>query len=579
MSEKLERSVEERNHTLRDGVSLFYRYWPGTAKRAVVLLHRGHEHSGRLAHVAQELDLPGFSIFAWDARAHGRSGGTQDSSVTMSTFAADLDEFVRHISKDYGIAIEDIAVVAQSVGGVFAAAWAHDYAPPIRCLVLASPAFKVKLYVPFARLGLGFWHAVAGDFFVQSYVTGSALTHDKDRAASYATDPLIKRPISARVLLGLYTTAQRVVEDAQAIQIPTQLLLSGSDWVVHNKPQQEFYDRLGATEKEIHSFPGFYHDTLGEKDRHLPIGKAREFILKHFALPPARHSLLDADKRGYTYEEFETLRKPLPALSLKGLNFGMTRLSMKTSGQYLSKGIGLGVKTGFDSGATLDYVYRNEAQGVTPIGKLVDWFYLNAIGWRGIRVRRKNLEGLIRRAIERVKSQGMPARIVDVAAGHGRYVLDAAAGADHIRLRDFRAENVIDGRKLIAEKGVTATFEQGDAFDRASLAGLDPAPTIGIVSGLYELFPDNSLLRQSLAGLADAIPKGGYLLYTGQPWHPQLEMIARTLTSHRAAGEPWIMRRRTQCELDQLVEEAGFRKVEQRIDEWGIFTVSMAQRQ
>ena len=71
---------------------------------------------------------------------------------------------------------------------------------------------------------------------------------------------------------------------------------------------------------------------------------------------------------------------------------------------------------------------------------------------------------------------------------------------------------------------------------------------------------------------------GGYLIYTGQPWHPQLEMIARTLTSHKAKGEPWIMRRRTQLELDQLVTAAGFRKVEQRVDEWGIFTVSVAER-
>ena len=39
------------------------------------------------------------------------------------------------------------------------------------------------------------------------------------------------------------------------------------------------------------------------------------------------------------------------------------------------------------------------------------------------------------------------------------------------------------------------------------------------------------------------------------------------------------MRRRTQAEMDQLVEKAGFRKLEQRIDEWGIFTVSLARRE
>ena len=81
----------------------------------------------------------------------------------------------------------------------------------------------------------------------------------------------------------------------------------------------------------------------------------------------------------------------------------------------------------------------------------------------------------------------------------------------------------------------------------------------------------------SLKGLSRAVAPGGYLVYTGQPWHPQLELIARTVTSHRD-GKPWIMRRRTQAELDQLVENAGFHKLEQWVDEWGIFTVSLAVR-
>ena len=81
----------------------------------------------------------------------------------------------------------------------------------------------------------------------------------------------------------------------------------------------------------------------------------------------------------------------------------------------------------------------------------------------------------------------------------------------------------------------------------------------------------------SLGGLAQALEPGAYLIYTGQPWHPQLQLIARALTSHRN-GQPWVMRRRTQAEMDKLVAAAGFRKVTQRIDQWGIFSVSLAQR-
>ena len=65
------------------------------------------------------------------------------------------------------IAVEDMAVIAQSVGAVLVAAWAHDYAPNVRCLVLAAPAFSVKLYVPFARAGLGLMRTPARQFLRQ----------------------------------------------------------------------------------------------------------------------------------------------------------------------------------------------------------------------------------------------------------------------------------------------------------------------------------------------------------------------------------------------------------------------------
>jgi hypothetical protein len=214
---------------------------------------------------------------------------------------------------------------------------------------------------------------------------------------------------------------------------------------------------------------------------------------------------------------------------------------------------------------------------------MIDANYLRSIGWRGIRQRKLHIEELLRQAMEEARAAELPVRILDIAAGHGRYVLEAidtsAARPDSILLRDYSDLNVGHGSALILAKGLgsIASFVKGDAFDRSSLAAVAPRPTIGIVSGLYELFPDNARVRASLAGMADAIPSGGFLIYTNQPWHPQLELIARALTSHRG-GAAWVMRRRTQAEMDQLIGEAGFRKIDQRIDEWGIFTVSLARR-
>ncbi len=582
------REAQELSFTTHDGVELFYRHWPASnaegaaSKRAVVMFHRGHEHGGRMAHLVDELQMADFDFFAWDARGHGLSPGERGDSPSFATSVRDVQTFIDHIASHHDLAAEDIAVLAQSVGAVVVATWAHDYAPKIRALVLASPAFKVKLYVPFARLGLRLMRALRGNFFVNSYVKAKYLSHDPERIASFNNDPLIARPISVNMLLGLYDAAERVVTDAQAIQIPTQLLISGADFVVQRKPQQQFFERLGSLRKEMHILPGFFHDTLGERDRSHALKRARRFLLRCFEEPVARPSLLDADRLGATCAESESLAAPLPPNSLGDLYWRATRAGLRL-GSSLADGVKLGFDTGFDSGSTLDYVYRNQPSGKSAIGRLIDQNYLNSIGWRGIRQRKLHAEELLRLAMAKLREQGRGVRIVDIAAGHGRYILEALEGMeqkpDSILLRDYSDINVRDGGVLIEHKGLSdiARFVKGDAFDRADLAALDPKPSLAVVSGLYELFGSNQMVGDSLAGLAAAVEEGGYLVYTGQPWHPQLELIARALTSHRG-GEAWVMRRRSQAEMDQLVEAAGFRKLTQRIDEWGIFSVSLAQR-
>ena len=586
MGERLTRQVIESSFRTHDGVELFYRYAPtlsATPRGAVVMFHRGHEHSARMMHLVDELALDDFSFFAWDARGHGRSPGERGYSPSFGTSVRDVQTFMDHINATHAIASADIAVIAQSVGAVVVSTWLHDYAPKIRCAVLTSPAFKVKLYVPFARTGLRLMQKLRGNFFVMSYVKPKFLTHDPVRIASYAADPLISRPISVNILLGLYDAADRIVADAQAITTPIQLLISGKDWVVHHAPQHAFFERLGATIKEKHVLPDFMHDTLGERDRAVALVHIKRFINERFAVAPQPPNLLNAHQHGFTKIESDQLAQPLAALSPRGLYWAAMRANMKLGGM-LSEGVKLGHDTGFDSGSTLDYVYRNTPTSKTAIGRAVDKTYLDSIGWRGIRVRKTHVEELLREAMRRVRATGQPVHVMDIAAGHGRYILEALtadiAKPDSILLRDYSDLNVRDGSALIRAKQLEgiARFIKADAFDRDDIAATTPRPTVVVVSGLYELFPDNAMLQTSLAGIAQAVPKGGTIVYTGQPWHPQLELIARSLTSHRA-GAAWVMRRRTQAEMDQLVEAAGFRKVTQRIDEFGIFTVSLAERQ
>ncbi len=572
-------------HTMKswDDTELFYRSWQPKKKsaKAVILFHRGHEHSGRWQDVIEKLNMPSMNFFAWDARGHGKSPGERGYADDFSTLVKDVDSFVRHISDKYEIPYENIIIMAHSVGSVLVSTWVHDYAPPIRGLVLGSPALRIRLYVPFAIPGLRLLEKIKGKFFISSYVKGKLLTHDIAKQHSYDNDPLITPKIAVNILLGVHDAGTRLIADAGAITPPVLILSSGADFVVKQSAQRQFYNGFKNLRKEMQTFPGFLHDTFNEKDNHLPISKARMFISDVFARKVERPDFLNADKTGYTKDEYEQVKRSLPLLSPKGLQFAITRFLMKTIGK-LSDGIQLGWSEGFDSGVMLDYVYQNKPKGLSLVGRLMDKAFLDSPGWKGIRRRKENLELLLNDAFTRLRHDKTDIRITELATGHGRYILDAIKNQPHddisALLRDFSDENVAAGAGRATALGLDKiTFKQGDAFDSASLAEIDNKPNIGIISGLYELFPENEPVLNSLKGLAAKIEKDGYLIYTNQPWHPQLEFIAHVLTSHRN-GERWVMRRRTQQEMDQLVEAAGFKKIDMKVDEFGIFTVSLAQK-
>lgn len=275
---------------------------------------------------------------------------------------------------------------------------------------------------------------------------------------------------------------------------------------------------------------------------------------------------------------YEHLNRPLPFWHPKAAYFAAIRTALATFGP-LSKGIRLGLAHGFDSGLMLDYVYRNEAHGVGPIGRAIDRVYLDSPGWKGIRARGQ----LVMRAIaeeidDQLRAGRMPA-VADLACGGGRYALTALAGFRgkpvEARLSDYEAANVRATSELARELGVHARIEQADAFAPADLDRIGFAPTLVIVSGLHEIIPDDARLRQHLNDIAQRMARPATLLLTVQPHHPQHELIARVLNSH--TGGRWVMRLRPLETTLGWLEAAGFAPDGVTMEASGIFGVVRAR--
>lgn len=565
-----------------DNSQLFYQHWKPQKKsnKAIVMFHRGHEHSERVKHLVEELGLEDYHFFAWDARGHGKSPGERGYAPNVACVVQDIDCFIKHINTEYKIPTKNMITLGQSVGAVTLSTWLHDYAPKVKAAILASPAFKVKLYVPLAIPGLKTLKFLAKkEHFVNSYVKGNLLSHDPLRIEEYNTDKSITRPISVSMLTDLFDTAQRVVEDAYAIEHPILMLVSGNDFVVEKEPQYEFFAKLPSEHKEIFELPDFYHDTLGEKNRELAMEHIRKFIRKIEATEITPRDLTVKNPYHFSYIELEKLSRQGHPLEEK---FFQIQSDFLKIGSKISDALKVGEETGYDSGSMLDVVYKNQSSSKNPLGKLIDRVYLDAIGWKGIRIRKENIEKACKLIVELQNQKGIKqVGFADIAAGHGRYDIDFLQTLDKstffAELSDYSELNVKQGSELIAERGLSDNikFKQGDAFNTEYVKNLATGKNLVVVSGLYELYPDNDLISASLLGISQGIDVGGYLVYTNQPWHPQLKFIAKVLTSHRGK-DSWVMRRRSQNEMDQLVEKQGFEKIQQYIDPYGIFTVSVA---
>ena len=555
-----------------DGNKIFYRVWNFEKnKKSLIIIHRGHEHSERLNNLAQDEKFLKYNIFAYDLRGHGYTE-TKTSPNAMD-YVRDLDFFVKHIKSEYQIKEEDIFIVANSIGGVILSAYVHDFAPNIAGMALLAPAFEIKLYIPFAKQLVTLLTKIKKDAKVMSYVKAKVLTHDVAEQNKYNSDKLINKEINAKLLIDLADMGKKLVEDSMAIELPTIIFSAEKDYVVKNSAQKKFFLNLSSKKREFIELENFYHGIIFEKERQKVYKMLDDFIQDVFK---NQNISLDTSPREFSRKEYERIALKEYPLNEK-IFYSIQKFSMRTFG-FLSKGISLGLKYGFDSGISLDYIYENQADGNLLLGKFIDRFYLNQIGWAGVRERKKNLLSLIEEKINNLGEENV--KILDVAGGTGNYLFDIKEKYPKVEIliNEFKKSNIEVGEEVIKKNNwENISFVNYDCFDRETYKKINYTPNIVIISGVFELFEDNNMLENTISGVAEILEKNAAVIYTGQPWHPQLKQIALVLNSHKGNDKSWLMRRRSEKELDSLFEKYNLKKEKMLIDNNGIFTVSLAE--
>ncbi|VAW70427.1 Putative lipase in cluster with Phosphatidate cytidylyltransferase [hydrothermal vent metagenome] len=563
-----------------DGLNLFYRYKEPQepTDNALFFLHRGHEHSARVIPFADKISQNNYWCFAMDLRGHGHSEGDRAWAENFEAWVKDLNSFVGHIRHTFHTNPANSILVANSVGSVIAVSWILNYGPGIKGCILGAPAFSIKLYIPFALGFLKLASKFSDKLFVTSYVRSGLLTRDKDEARAYDDDKLITKKIGVNILITLFSNIKNCFNRLKDFETDVLVITAEKDYIVDNKLHKKFINGISSSTREHIVLANFRHAIFHEKDQQQLITHCQNFIQNRFKDITAHLPAVIPEARSHTVEEHKKLSaNPAP---VEHIYYSCYRFMLKMAGK-LSQGISTGLKYGFDSGLSLDYIYRNQSTGNNILGRIIDRIYLNSVGWRGIRTRKENLKKTLIGTLQLLNKDGIHPIILDIASGPGRYLFETQQEMPFpvsLQLNDNDNNSLQLAKKIAVDyKATDTSFTNHDAFTLdAHIVNSEQLPNVIIVSGLFELYDNNLQVQRAISQLYKTIKTGGYLIYTGQPWHPQIEMIGRVLNNRN--GDRWVMRRRIQREMDLLVESTGFRKLNTAADDNGIFTVSCARK-
>jgi SAM-dependent methyltransferase len=246
------------------------------------------------------------------------------------------------------------------------------------------------------------------------------------------------------------------------------------------------------------------------------------------------------------------------------------RLLMRTGGR-LSDGIRLGYREGFNSGTMVDYVYRDRAHGITPLGTLVDRVMLDHPVWRGVRGRRRLLVGQLREAVARRPCQ----TLLDVAAGPGSYLFELPPGGAEYFAVDRDADERARGQARARELGrEDVRFVGGDAFDPSTW----PLPRFDILvaSGFFDLLVDVADVRRLLAAGAAGTAPGARWVLTVMEGHTDLLLLRDVLVDWDR--QPWVAVTRSAEAVVAEAETLGWCAVRIEREPEGLFGVVTLER-
>lgn len=256
-----------------------------TSPKALLILHGMGEHGGRYMHFPHYLKNDVGAVFAMDHRGHGRSEGLRGHVARFDLLSDDAALAVRRVDeilrKRFGRS--EIHVLGHSMGGLVALRMMFLHPSlPVKSLTVSAPLLGVKVELPIAKRAAAhvlshLWSSLQMD----SEIDAADVSHDAEVVEAYKADRLVHKKGTPRFYTELLGAISDTLRRDSGLEVPLQMLIPLQDRLVDSEASLGFFRNLKHREKQLRTYPGFFHESFNEVGKEQAFEDLRAWINTH----------------------------------------------------------------------------------------------------------------------------------------------------------------------------------------------------------------------------------------------------------------------------------------------------------
>ncbi len=257
----------QHNSDMNDDITFYMQGWEvdGTPKAIVCLVHGLGEHSGRYAHVGKALNDAGYSLFGFDLRGHGQSGGPRGHFPSLQTVLNDIHNFVNFQRQNHpGL---PVFLYGHSLGGLLTLAYTLQHPEGLQGVIVTGAGLRSALQEQKAKVALvKTLGSLLPALSIKSELEVQGLSHDPAVIQAYTSDPLVHDKVS----LGLGKAGLEAIDlcfrRAADFKPPLLIMHGAADRITYASGSEDFAKLAAQTNRDItlKLWEGLYHEIHNE---------------------------------------------------------------------------------------------------------------------------------------------------------------------------------------------------------------------------------------------------------------------------------------------------------------------------